>query len=84
MGIYFSEGMTYEEPIAEFSNCTIEQNSAKIYGGGVRIVTAKSSKSVTQQLLLSTCTLSNNKLESIIVFTKCVWAKKQCLVWLSC
>ncbi len=71
VGIYFSEGLKYEEPITEFFNCTIEQNSAKIYGGGVRIVTAKSNK-----LLLST----SNQFESIIVFIMCLWTKNSALL----
>ena len=75
VSIYFSEGMQCEKPIVEFSNCTIEQNSAKIYGGGVRTVTTKSSRIVDRQLIPDT----TNQSKSIIVFTNCVWTKNSAL-----
>ena len=75
VSIYFSEGMQCENPIVEFSNCTIEQNSAKIFGGGIRIVTTKSSKIVDRQLIPGT----TNQSKSIIVFTNCVWTKNSAL-----
>ena len=75
VGFYFSEGMQYETPIAKFINCTIESNSAGIYGGGTRVVTAKSSMDTPQNR-----TKTINKSDGIIIiFKECVWSKNSAL-----
>ena len=56
---YYSEVITPN--IVEFQKCTVQENEADVYGGGIRIYSSRNNKTIPMNISFTECTLSNNK-----------------------